>query len=428
MPDLSAHPRRQSSRLCLTGIILLSGFLLSACTADRPEHLRIGTLLPITGDLSQYGGAMQDAARLLVDQVNGCGGVVGQPVELIAEDDQTEPAAGASAMTKLVEVDRVAGVVGASSSAVSEAALGIAVRNQVVMISPSSTSPVFTERSRQGDFQGFWFRTAPPDTFQGRALAELAKAQGFQTVSILAINNNYGSGLVAAFIPAFKVTGGKILNEAKPTRYPPDASTFETEVQLAFRGNPDAVLLIGYLESGSIILKTAYQQGLLGQRTQVFTTDGMKDGNLATQVGRNPRGKYIATGILGTAPNATGPALQEFRQRYTTAYKREPGIFVANTWDATALLVLAAESAKSTTGATLRQKVREVANAPGQEVTDVCQALALIRQGQDINFQGASSTLEMDAQGDVVGNYDLWQVSGDGTLKILGQVAIGTPP
>jgi branched-chain amino acid transport system substrate-binding protein/neutral amino acid transport system substrate-binding protein len=79
--------------------------------------------------------------------------------------------------------------VGAASSAVASAAVDIAVRNQVVMISPSSTSPVFTERARKGDFQGFWFRTAPPDTFQGEALAKLAQTQGFKSVSLLAVNN-----------------------------------------------------------------------------------------------------------------------------------------------------------------------------------------------------------------------------------------------
>ncbi len=153
----------------------------------------------MTGDLSQYGSSMQDSARLLVNTVNACGGVLGQPVTLIAEDDQTEPAAGASAMTKLAEVDRVAGVVGAASSAVASAAIDIAVRNQVILISPSSTSPAFTERARKGEFKGFWYRTAPPDTLQGEALAKLAATQEVKSVAVLAVNNDYGNGLLQSF-------------------------------------------------------------------------------------------------------------------------------------------------------------------------------------------------------------------------------------
>ncbi len=114
--------------------------------------LKAGLLLPMTGDLSSFGGSMQNAARLLVKQVNTCGGVLGEAVTLISEDDQTDPTVGAAAMTKLAEVDRVGAVVGAASSAVTSAALPIAVRNQVVQISPASTSPQFSARSQTEEF------------------------------------------------------------------------------------------------------------------------------------------------------------------------------------------------------------------------------------------------------------------------------------
>ncbi|MEP0872158.1 ABC transporter substrate-binding protein [Trichocoleus desertorum AS-A10] len=399
---------------------------LSSCqlSTQSSNGLKLGTLLPITGDLAQYGSPMQDSAQLLVKTVNNCGGVLGQPVELISEDDQTEPAAGASAMTKLAEVDRVAGVVGGASSAVSSAAVDIAVRNQVTQISPASTSPVFTERAKNGDFQGFWFRTAPPDTFQGQALAKLAKDQGFQTVAILAINNDYGNGLVASFIPAFEALGGKVVS-GQPTRYPPDAATFESEVGAAFSSNPDAVLLITYPETGSLILKSAYQQGLLNKKTKVLATDGLKDPAIANLAGKNQAGKFIASGLIGTAASAGGPAIAAFRQLYDAEYKRQPSVYDPNTWDATALMVLAAESAKAATGPAVKDKIREVASAPGQEVTDICQALDLVRQGKDVNYQGASGTLELDAQGDVVGTYDIWTIQENGELAVKGQLSVG---
>lgn len=404
------------------------GLFSAGCNPTSPpeNQLKLGTLMPITGDLSQYGASMQDGANLLVKTVNECGGVLGQSVQLIAENDQTEPAAGTAAMTKLVEVDRVSGVVGAASSAVSAATINIAVRAQVVQISPSTTSPVFTERSQKGDFQGFWFRTAPPDTFQGRALAELAKAQGFKTVSVLAINDDYGNGLLNAFMPAFEGLGGQVVNKAKPTRYSPTSSTFEAEVQAAFQGNPDAVLLIAFPETGSLILKTAYEQGLLNQQTKLLVTEGLRQPGIAEQVGKNANGDYIAAGMIGTAPTTGGgPAFASFRDRYKTAFNREPGLFVANTWDATALFVLAAEAAKTPTGSLMKDQIRPIANPPGEAVTDVCQALKLIRDGKDINYQGASSTLDLDAQGDVVGRYDVWTVEKTGELKIVGTITIG---
>jgi neutral amino acid transport system substrate-binding protein len=128
------------------------------------DELKMGVLLPATGDLSSIGAPMVKAIDFLVETVNACGGVLGKPIKEIKEDDRTQPAAGVEAMNKLVKVDKVGAVVGAFASSVSTAGLAIAVPNKVVMISPGSTSPVFTERAKKGEFKGYWARTAPPDT------------------------------------------------------------------------------------------------------------------------------------------------------------------------------------------------------------------------------------------------------------------------
>jgi branched-chain amino acid transport system substrate-binding protein/neutral amino acid transport system substrate-binding protein len=217
-----------------------------------------------------------------------------------------------------------------------------------------------------------------------------------------------------------------VVNQANPTYYPPQSATFDSEVSAAFRGNPNAVVLVAYPETGSIIVRTAYQQGLLGKQTQLLMTEGMKDPKIAELAGKDTAGKFIVSGVIGTAPSTTGPAVKQFREVYQTNYnKRQPGVFDANTWDAGALLVLAAEAAKSTAGAEIKDKIRVVANPPGQEVTDVCQALALIRQGKEINYQGASGKVDFDAQGDVVGSYDVWTIDNNGQLKVTNTITVG---
>ncbi len=350
---------------------------------------------------------------------------MGQPVQLVSEDDQTDPAAGASGMTKLAEVDRVGAVVGAAASSVSSAAVDIAVRNQVVQISPSSTSPVFTERAKKGEFNGFWLRTAPPDTFQGDALAQLANQEGIKTIAILAINNDYGNGLVQAFVPAFKALGGTVVNESNPTKYAPNATSFDSEVGSAFGSKPDAVLIIAYPESGSIILKAAQEQGFLDGTTKVLFTDGMKTDNLAELVGKTADGKFIVTGMMGTAPSAGGPGLNDFRDRYREKFNRDPQVYDPNSWDAAALLVLAAEAAKSGSGPALKDSIRSVSNPPGEQTTDICAALALVREGKDIDFQGASGSLDFDEQGDVVGSYDVWTVNDAGQIEVKSTINVG---
>lgn len=394
----------------------------ASTTSTNNEGLKIGSLLPLTGDLATIGQQMAGAVPLLVEQVNACGGVNGHNVTLISQDDQTDPVAGTTAMTKLAEVDRVAGVVGSYASSVSGAAIGVAARNKVVLISPGSTSPVFTERAKKGELKGFWARTAPPDTYQALALAQLAKEKGFKRVSTVAINNDYGVGFEKAFVSAFKKLGGTIVNEAKPTRYDPKATTFDTESAAAFANKPDAVVAILYEETGSLLLKSAYQQGV-SQGIQIMLTDGVKSAGFPGKVGKSSDGKFIIGGAIGTVPGADGKALQALTKLWQTKKNQPPGEYVPHSWDAAALLTLAAEAAKANTGVGVQSKIREVANAPGTEVSDVCEGLKLLKSGQDINYQGASGNVDIDENGDVLGVYDVWTVTNDGNLSVTSQVS-----
>lgn len=435
--------RRISAALTLSLITIVNSLLLGACTnstspngtASTPSTggsatpaantttngLKIGTLLPTTGDLASIGQQMVGAVPLLVDQVNACGGVNGEPVTLIQVDDQTDPKAGAAGITKLATVDKVAGVVGSFASSVSTAAISIATPNKVMLVSPGSTSPVFTEKAKKGDFQNFWARTAPPDTYQALALAQLARKKGFNRVSTVVINNDYGVGFEKAFVETFEKLGGTIVNKDKPVRYDPKAQTFDTEAGAAFANKPDAVLAVLYAETGSLFLKAAYQQGV-AKGVQVLLTDGVKSDNFPEQVGKDSAGKYLLAGAIGTVPGSDGKALDALKKSWQEKKSGVPGEYVPQSWDAAALLVLAAQAAKENTGVGIASKIREVSNAPGTEVTDVCEGLKLLKEGKDINFQGASGNVDVDANGDVVGVYDVWTVGEDGKLKVIDKV------
>ncbi len=433
---LPPHRIRPFKAIALAANVLAIGMFGAACQeqgsapsgSPAPDAagggLKIGSLLPATGDLASVGQPMLGAVPLLVETVNQCGGVNGAPVTLVPNtDDQTDPTAGADGMTKLAEVDKVAGVVGSFASSVSSAAIPIAVRNKVMLISPGSTSPVFTERAKKGDFQGYWARTAPPDTYQAQALAKLAYDKGNRKVATIVINNDYGIGFEKEFVTAFKKLGGTVLNEAKPTRYDPKATTFETEVQAAFGSKPEAVAAIAYAETGALLLKTAYEQGL-SNNVQILLTDGSKSEQFPGQVGKTSDGNFILTGALGTVPGSDGEALAAFTKLWQTKYGKSPAEYAPQSWDAAAVLVLAAQAAKANTGEAIQSKVREVTNAPGEPVSDVCQALKLLQEGKDINYQGASGNVDIDANGDVVGVYDVWQVETDGKLRTVDQVKL----
>jgi ABC-type branched-subunit amino acid transport system substrate-binding protein len=408
--------------------LLLSSSCQSSQNSSNKDSLKLGTLLPLTGEMSAYGMSMQDTAQLLVDTVNACGGVLGQPVTLVFEDDQSVPQVASEAMSKLAEVDQVSGIIGGAGSASSAAAVDIAVRNQVIMISPSSTSPSFTERAKKGDFNGYWFRTAPPDTFQGSVIAKLALSKGYKKISILAVNNEYGRGLGNAFISAFESSGGKITQKSF---YAPNTITFDSEVLDAYKESPDAVLLIDYSQTGGIILSSIYQQGFIN-KAPIILSDGLKDAELAQKVGKTSDGDLVLTtfkSITGTAPSAKGPAFTAFRSLYQKTYRgKEPSIYDANTWDAGAVMILGSEAAKSTKSNDIKENIRKVSNSPGEEVSDVCQALKLIQQSKKINYEGAGSDVDFDSQGDIGGNYDVWTIEADGNIKTIDVIEFKSHP
>jgi neutral amino acid transport system substrate-binding protein len=437
--------QRIRTAFALTLATLVTGFLTAACEKSNPtgtatpesqassaadtttttssaKGLKIGSLLPTTGDLASIGQQMAGAVPLLVDTVNACGGVNGAPVTLVAVDDQTDPKAGAAGMSKLATLDKVSGVVGSFASSVSTAAVSIAAQNKVVLISPGSTSPVFTEKAKKGDYKGFWARTAPPDIYQALALAQLANKKGFKRVSTVVINNDYGVGFEKAFVQAFEKLGGTVVNKNNPVRYDPKATTFETEAAAAFAGKPNAVLVVAYEETASLLLKSAYQQGLT-QGVQIMLTDGEKSDTFAEKVGKTSDGKYIVAGAIGTVPGSNGKGLAAFSKLWQSKKGAPPAPYTPHAWDAAALLALSAQAAKQNTGVGIASKIREVANGPGTEVSDVCEGLKLLKEGKKINYQGASGNVDIDQNGDVVGVYDVWTIAEDGKTKTIDQVS-----
>ncbi len=420
-----------TSKIIATFLGIITCFWVVACqpeastppvASDQPDQLKLGVLLPATGDLAAIGAPMVKGIDFLVSTVNDCGGVLGKPIQVFKEDDRTEPTAGAEAVTKLVQVDKVGAIVGSFASSVSTAGIAVAAPNKVVMISPGSTSPVFTERAKNGDFDGYWYRTAPPDTYQAAALANLAYKKGFRKVATVVINNDYGVGFEKVFVEKFKALGGQIINEANPTRYDPKATTFEAEARGAFGGKPDAVAAVLYPETGAPLIKSAYEQGLT-EGVTIMLTDGVQTEDFPKAIGKSADGKLILEGAIGTVPGADGKSLDAFSQAFTAKTGESIGAFVPHSYDAAALVILAAEAAKSGSGEAIKSKIREVANAPGTEVTDVCEALKLIQAGTEINYQGASGNVDLDELGDVKGSYDVWTIEPTGKIKVIDKIS-----
>jgi hypothetical protein len=225
-------------------------------SGDGKGALKIGMLLPLTGSLAFLGPPEVAGVTLAVNEINEAGGVLGAPVELVPGDSGDT---STNIATQTVASHQQAGVnaiIGAASSDVTKTVIDTVTQAGIMMISPANTSDSFTTYADNG----LYFRTAPPDLFQGQVLADLITKEGNQSVGILAQNGEYGTGLAQVIADNLENAG---LGEdvVKQVYYDPNASDFSDVVQQMKDLNPDAIVVIGFDESARII-QVMNEQGI----------------------------------------------------------------------------------------------------------------------------------------------------------------------
>lgn len=210
--------------------------------------LKLGTVLPITGNLAFLGPPEVAGVKLAISEVNEAGGVLGKPVELVEGDsgDKTNGAYNTTVDSHIAA--SVDAMIGAASSGVTLSFLDRAVQAGIIVFSPANTSK---DLSNYAD-KGLYYRLAPSDILQGQVLADIVSADGYTEVAVMNLQDPYGTGLAADFTKAFEATGGKVV-AGGAISYKQDATNFDAEVAKAVEANPEALILIGFEESAKIL-------------------------------------------------------------------------------------------------------------------------------------------------------------------------------
>ena len=228
--------------------------------------LKIGTLLPETGNLAFLGPPEIAGVQMAVAEINEAGGVNGAPVELVEGDsgDTTTDTAVQTVTRELAE--GVDAIIGAASSSVSASVIDQVTGAGVTMISPANTSKQFSDY----DDKGLYFRLGPSDILQGQVLAELIAEEGATTLVIMNFDDDYGNGLAEDLTASFEAGGGEVVDTIT---YDPQAQTFDAEVGQAQEADADAIALIGFDET-SRLLVTLVEQGLGPNDIPTYLVDG----------------------------------------------------------------------------------------------------------------------------------------------------------
>ena len=350
--------------------------------------------------LKAVGAAGMAGLAGCADIIGGGGG--GLEVDAQVEDTATDPSTGTAAAETLVN-DGYPFVCGSASSGVnvpvSEQQF---IPNEVVGCSPSSTALSVTNL----EDNDYIFRTAPSDRLQGRVMAQVAaERRDASSAATLYVNNDYGQQLSNRFSNVFEDTfDGTVQAQVA---YNQGESSYTSVIQDALADGPDIINVIGYPEDGAQLFRDYYSQS--SGDSEIIVPDGLRDAGLPGQVGND------MANVIGTAPAAGGPQQEAFTSKYEDEYGEAPGVFTAQSYDAVALGILANAAAGENSGTAVRDQLRNIANPDGTTVgpDNFVEGVEMAADGENINYQGASSATNFDQNGDPASAaYSIWEFQG----------------
>ena len=374
---------------------------LIAGTASA-EDIKLGIFLGFTGPIESLVAEMGPAAELAIKEVNDSGKLLGGSTVSGVRGDTTCVDAGAAtaAIERLITSDGVKGVVGGDCSGVTGAALmNVAVPNGVVMVSPSATSPALSHMNNEDN--GLFFRTAPSDARQGVVMTDVLMSQGIKSVAVSYTNNDYGKGLADAFQAAFEAAGGSVTLSAP---HEDGKADYSAEVGALASAGGDRLVVAGYVDQGGAgIVRAAIDTG-------AFDTFHFPDGMIGDAL-TDTFGADI-DGSTGQHPSPSTELEDQFTAHVNGAFNATSP-FAPESYDSAALIMLAMQAAGSSDPAVYKEKMFDVANAPGEKIAagELAKALEILAAGGDIDYVGASG-VELVGPGEAAGNYREIKIEG----------------
>jgi ABC-type branched-subunit amino acid transport system substrate-binding protein len=350
----------------------------------QAEALRLGVLTPLTGAGSFDGPRMLKAMQAVATEINAAGGLLGRPIELVVEDDETNPEAAVRAAHKLVDVDRVPVIMGTWASAVTTAVAPVCWETKTFLTTVSGADSI-----THLPHQGYLIRTQPNNQLQATGHARFIIRHGAKRVFILSIQAPFTEPtqryLTEMLTPAGIAIAGTLI-------YDKDKTSYRSEVDQALRATPDLIYLNGYAPDVAVVLRDLFRAGYDGGRfTQSYALTAKSLSDLPKEVTR---------GVITVQPSADidSPAYAAAAKRLGEA---APDSYEAQATDWISIVALTIARAREASGTALRDTVRKITNSDGEKVFTAVEGLAALKQGKDIKYVGASGPCVFTDIGDI---------------------------
>ena len=358
--------------------IIATLLTIFAFSTSHAKTVNVGIILGFTGPIESLTPDMAAGAELAFSEASDSGKLLnGSKINVIRADSTCIDSAAATSAAEGLVSQGVTAIMGADCSGVTGAVLSnVAVPNGVPMISPSATSPALTTAKDNGLF----FRTAPSDARGGEVLADITADRGITSVAITYVNTDYGVGLADVYEAAAKARGIEVTAK---TAHEGDKADYSAEVGVLSSAGGDALAVIGYLDQGgNQIIQGSLDSGAFDT---FVLSDGMIGDSLTDTFGSDLDGSF------GSMPGSLGAGAQKFKE-YAEANGVNPSVYVGESYDAAALIVLAMALGGSDDSATVAANIMKVANGPGEKIYagELAKGLEYASSGFAIDYDGAT--------------------------------------
>ncbi|HET6620418.1 MAG TPA: ABC transporter substrate-binding protein [Dongiaceae bacterium] len=403
--------------LLTTLMAALGAFAAPAVAADC--DITIGVVMELTGPAGEYGQAGAKSVEMAFRDFNDAGGVNGCKLVTDTRDSQSQGNVAVDQATQLVNIKKVPVIIGGIISSISIPILtSVTAPAGVVQVSPASSSPTLTELGREGKTNGVFFRTITSDALQGTAAAKYAMDQGLKKLAIIHVNNDFGVNMVKEFKAAYEKLGGTITSV---TPYNEKQASYASEASAAMKGDPEALYLVSYPVDGATIAR-AWISG--GGPQKFLLNDGMNSSDFISSVGAQYLNDAFGTSS-GTSPTASTEYFNANYESFSGGIKPDAPA-ADRSYDAGAIVALAVAKAGKGDAAAIKAAIPEVVAADGTPIhagkDEFAKALALIKEGKPIRYEGVIGPIAFDQYGDITGPFRLWRIK-DGEVTTVGEMS-----
>lgn len=403
----------KTTRRTTLAMLAAASLAAPAAFAQEGEPIKMGLLVGFTGDMGPWAPALNEAAILAVEEINAAGGILGRPVELVAEDNASTVSGAMRGATRLANVEGVSVIIGPESDPI-VALRSFAKDNQIPVISTSAGTEALNTAGGTGTFI---YRTNASDSFLGVVHAKMLLDEMDQKEIVLVVENLEGTMSGAnTFKAAYERFGGKIIDEIVLA---PGQTNYQSEVRAVAAHDPDMVFMATGQTAGVAFVRQAFQRGY---DWKYWVTAELQSDDFVEAAGV----EVVKGAINPVSSQVEGsPSWGRFAEVYEARFGEapQPGFYQAETYDAFMVAALAMEKAGEATGAAVDAELTHVAGPGGASVLSYAEGKAAIEAGEEIDYEGASGSIDFDEYGNVtIPATRLLQISDDGTWETIKTV------